>query len=258
MPTDPLTKVLRGPTMVESVVGQLEALIFQGELPKGHRLPAERPLCLRLGVSRTVLREAVSALVAKGLLVPLPGGGYEVASPTFGAVAQSLTMFLRSGEPHIDYAAVHEVRRMLEVENARIGAQRRTQPNLSQMQECLSRMQSALEPFDGEAYALADVDFHLAIAASTQNPLLWLLLETLTDLMKDVRRIGAMVAGSSHRGLQHHQLIFNAIQAKDAEGAERAMTLHLQESQEIVLAAMARLKDVHQPSLENQVEPTNK
>src|SRR5689334_10607565 len=96
--------VQREETLASRVTGQLETLIVQRHLQPGDRLPAERDLAQQFGVSRTVVREAVRALVAKSLLEVQPGSGTHIRSPSAQSVSQSMALFLRGGQPAVDYS----------------------------------------------------------------------------------------------------------------------------------------------------------
>src|SRR5437868_4206273 len=108
----------RETTLANQVSQQLEALIIERRLQPGDRLPAERELARQFGVSRTVIREAVRSLAAKGMLEVRSGSGTIVRAPNAAAVSQSMTLFLRAGYPELDYRKVLEVRSILEVEIA--------------------------------------------------------------------------------------------------------------------------------------------
>src|SRR4029434_1284654 len=116
----------REATLANRVTKEIEGLIIDGRIEMGRRLPSERDLADQFGVSRTVVREAVRGLVAKGLLEVRPGSGTIVRSPTCGAVTQSLTLFLLAGQSdlELDYTNVHEIRRVLEIEIAGLAAER--------------------------------------------------------------------------------------------------------------------------------------
>ena len=98
--------------------------ISEGRLAPGARLPSERALCDQFGVSRTVMREAVMILAAKGLIDVRSGSGLRVAPVNGDAVTESLSLYLRGQT--LDYARVHEIRAVLEVPMAAAAAARRT------------------------------------------------------------------------------------------------------------------------------------
>lgn len=229
--------IQRSATLVHRVTGQVEQLIIKGELRPGDRLPPERELARQFGVSRTVVREAVRSLVAKGLLEVRPGSGTVVRSPSADAVAQSLMMFLRAGRPEFDCEKVLEIRRVLEVANAGFAAQRRTNEDLAEMERIL-RDASTLS-YDRYRFAELDVAFHAAVARATHNELLSLLLDSVADILLTWRQFSFDVPGTPERAFVYHRAIYEQIQRGDAEGARRAMREHLVESEDTMRKAIA-------------------
>src|SRR4051794_5481646 len=161
----------------------LETIVARGLAP-GERLPSERELGEQFGVSRTVVREAVRALAAKGVIDVRTGSGLRVAAVDGSNVSESMSLFLR-GSSTLDYPKVHEVRAVLEVEVAGLAAVRATDDDVAQMRENCERMET---DDDVEAAALHDVEFHRAIARGTHNELYLLLLDSIGDALLEVRR----------------------------------------------------------------------
>jgi GntR family transcriptional repressor for pyruvate dehydrogenase complex len=223
----------REATLSQRVARQIEEMIVARHLQPGDRLPTERELAGQFGVSRTVVREAVSGLTAKSLLEPVPGGGIIVRVPAAEAVTRSMSLFLRGGRPQMDYAKVHEVRRLLEVEVAGLAAERRTDEDLGALESILAEME-AIGDGTSERYIKDDVDFHAAIARATHNELFPLLLDAVVDIMTEVRRLGTQVPGSYESGVAHHRAIYDRIRAGDAVGARQAMFEHLKDSEAIM------------------------
>ncbi len=117
-------RVAREPRLSDKVAELLLETIFRRGLQPGDRLPSERELGEQFGVSRTVVREAVRELAAKGLIEVRTGSGLRVAAVDAAAVSESMSLYLRGGS--VDFARVHEVRRLLEVEIAGLSAERAT------------------------------------------------------------------------------------------------------------------------------------
>src|SRR5262245_33721079 len=192
--------VPREATLANRVTGRIETLIVEGRLHPGQRLPSERELADQFGVSRTVVREAVRGLVAKGLLEVRPGSGTLIRSPSAHAVSQSMTLFLRAGQPHLDHAKVHEIRRVLEVEIAGLAAERRTDADLARLDSILSEMATIHDNRD--EFAQNDVAFHGALAAATHNELFSILLDSVVDVMLKARQMGFDVPESAANALK--------------------------------------------------------
>jgi GntR family transcriptional regulator, transcriptional repressor for pyruvate dehydrogenase complex len=225
-----ISKIERSVSLVDQVIDQIEKLVLEGELSAGEKLPSERLLGERLGVSRTVLREALSALSARGLVQGIVGGGYVVATPNSGVVSSSLSIFLRAGKTELDYSKVHEVRKMLEVEIAGLAATRRSIDHVQQLEFAQTKLRKALNPLDAEAFSDADVEFHVILAQAAENPLMVLLIESVTDVMRDVRRIGGSVPGARRNAIRFHDSILCAVRQGDPNAARSAMAEHLDHS----------------------------
>jgi GntR family transcriptional repressor for pyruvate dehydrogenase complex len=220
---------VRAVRLSDQVAAQLQDLVLDRVFKPGEKLPSERELCELLGVSRTVVREAVRSLVVKGLLQVRPGGGMEVRAPDTALVSELMSVMLRTGEGEIAFAHVQEVRRLLEVENAGLAAERRNETDLAQMEEQLRAMiEHENEP---HLWAEADVAFHAAIAAATHNPLYPVLLGTIVELLMEVRLTGITLPGTAQIAHRYHVPIFERIKAPDRTGARKAMLDHLRESE---------------------------
>jgi GntR family transcriptional repressor for pyruvate dehydrogenase complex len=231
-------------TLTTRVTHQVEQLIVEGRLQRGERLPSERELADQFGVSRTVVREAVRGLVAKGMLEVRPGSGTIIRSPSAQSVAQSMSLFLRSGQAVLDHVKVHEIRRVLEVEIAGLAAERRTADDLARMEAILDEMATIIQQgphieFERDHYAKIDVAFHSALAQATHNELFSLLLDSIVDVMIKVRQMGFNVPGSLINALALHRAIFEQVKASAPEQAREAMRIHLIESEEVMRQGLA-------------------
>ena len=227
----------RSATLVHHVTGQIEQLIEAGQLHPGDRLAPERELARQFGVSRTVVREAVRSLVARGLLEVRPGSGTVISSPSADSVARSLALFLRAGRPEFECEKVMEIRRVLEIANAGLAAQRRVDDDLRAMEEILSE-EDAIRA-DRYRFAEYDVAFHAAVAQATHNELFALMLDSVADILLTWREVTFDVPGTPARALMHHRAIYDQIKASNADGAREAMRNHLVESEDTMRKAIA-------------------
>jgi len=235
--TELFAPVYREATLANRVTKEIEKLIIDGRIEMGRRLPSERDLADQFGVSRTVVREAVRGLVAKGLLEVRPGSGTIVRSPTARAVTQSLTLFLRAGQSDLDYTKVHEIRRVLEIEIAGLAAERASADDLAKLAATLDEMEA--NRTDRDLFSKSDGAFHAVLAAATHNELFPLLLDSVVDIMVRVRQLGFDVPGSSDHTLRYHRAIFEQVRSGDAEGARQAMREHLDDSEDVMRHALA-------------------
>jgi GntR family transcriptional repressor for pyruvate dehydrogenase complex len=211
--------------LVDRVVNEVESLIVDGQLQPGMKLPPERELADQLGVSRTVVREAVHILVAKGLLDSKPGVGTIVRRMTTAQVVESLNLLLQTNSGGISFENLHQVRSMLEVEIAGLAAHQATETDLAHLQQIAADMK--LLQSDPERFAAKDADFHRALAQTTHNPLLVVFLDSIRDLMQEYSALVLPYLDLSQKVMPFHNRILERVVARDAEGACQAMQEHL-------------------------------
>ncbi len=222
--------------LYEQIVEQIEERILNGELRDGDRLPTERDLAEQFGVSRTAVREAINALVQRGLVEAHPGRGTFVRYGTSEAVRHSLGLMMRM-ERAAGLANLVEIREILEPEIAARAAIRATGEQIAVIREAVESMEAALD--DADAFIEADDRFHLALAESTQNPLVLTLLDPIVELLHEQRKRISLVEGGLQRGQYHHKRILKAIMHHDPEAAREAMRAHLRQVREDSEAAVA-------------------
>lgn len=210
---------------------QILALIESGEFPVGTRLPPERELAVRLGVSRPILREAIIALEVLGRVEVKTGSGVLVTRPRRNSNE------LVSGVGPFELT---QARAALESEAASLAAPIITEEELRTLEGLLEQMSQA-DGVDEEAAQAFDREFHLTIARATQNQVIESMVEQLwviRNASTECRRVYALVCGE-HSGQRHdeHDGILSALKARDAEGARTAMRLHFSRLLEALLAA---------------------
>jgi len=221
--------VQRTSTLAERVTTEIQEVIVNRRLQAGDRLPSERELAGQLGVSRTVVRDAIRSLIAKGLLEARPGSGTVVCGPSARSVVQSMALFLSCGSHRVTAENLVEIRRVLEVAMAGLAAERRTSEDLAQMRDAVNRHLEAIETGDLDQCAGADWSFHVALARATHNELFPLLLDSIADILIEVRRTALQVPGRPRLALGHHRAILKQVKAANVEGACQAMHSHLRE-----------------------------
>lgn len=214
----------------EAVARQLEQWISDERLEPGTQLPTEKVLCERFGVSRAVIREAISRLKADGCVRTRQGSGAYVAARPGQASFRLLRESTGAAEvlPR-EVSDVFELRYLIETGAAELAALRRSDDDLERMRVALERMREAL--VDGKD-ALADDDaFHVAVAAATHNPQLErfqvFMGQQLSDSRAPTWSASGHLAGWARQAQQEHEDIFAAIAAGDAAGARTAAAAHL-------------------------------
>jgi GntR family transcriptional regulator, transcriptional repressor for pyruvate dehydrogenase complex len=214
---------------------QLLDMVVSGGLSSGERLPPERELVGRLGVSRTVVREALNLLEARGLISIEHGRGAVVSGGSTHAVRDTLGLLLRV-RPKALWELL-EIRKILEVEIAGLAAERAAEGDVREMRDQLYRMETLIEAPEG--YVDADVEFHVLLARSTRNEVLLTMLDPVVELLRASREVSASRPGSARRALREHEEILRRVEARDAEGARQRMRVHLMNTAEDIEAALA-------------------
>ena len=215
-------QVVREPRLSDKVAEMMLETILSNRLDVGDRLPSERELGDQFGVSRTVVREAVRELVAKGVIEVRSGSGLRVAAVDAAAVSESMSLFLRGGA--LDFEKVHEVRTLLEVHIAGLAAERAGPEDVAALRAVDERMRA--ESGDVEAAARDDLEFHRVIALATHNELYLVLLDSIGGSLIDIRREN-LGSGSAPATLEQHAQVLDRIAAHDRDTAREAMAAHL-------------------------------
>lgn len=215
-------QITREPRLSDKVADLMLETILSKRLNVGDPLPSERELGQQFGVSRTVIREAVRALIAKGVVEVRSGSGLRVAAVNASAVSESMSLYLRGGT--LDFEKVQEVRALLEVHLAGLAAERASEDDIASLRAIHKLMQDGAS--DVDAAARDDLEFHRRIAYATHNELFLLLLDSIGSSLIEIRRSN-LAAGSTSMTLNQHQAILERIVEHDPEGARAAMNAHL-------------------------------
>jgi DNA-binding FadR family transcriptional regulator len=219
----------RAPRLHERLVRALVRQIVAGELAPGAGLPTEPDLAQQFAVSRTVVREAVRLLVAKGLVSVKQGSGMRVAPPDGWDYLDPLVVFerVRAGGDGSLLDELIEARRALEPEVAALAAARRTPADVDGLAATLKRMEDARD--DPAAYGRLDEAFHAAVLAASRNRLLRAALRPVANVISVGLQIAAARPGVIESSLAGHRAISDAIAAGDAAAARAAMRRHLEQ-----------------------------
>jgi GntR family transcriptional regulator, transcriptional repressor for pyruvate dehydrogenase complex len=221
----------RAKTLATELSSELTRQIREDQFPVGAKLPGEADLAALYGVSRTVVREAISSLQAAGLVETRHGVGTFVSRGDDG-----LPFFIRPEQLKTlqDAIAVMELRLGVESEAAALAATRRTKAQLAKMGGALEMFHDAVESgFDASA---ADLAFHSEIAAATQNEHFLLFFKSLgTSIIPRTRlQPEGIIDPEKRRYLlrvnEEHKAILAAIRAQQPEQARAAVQAHLSNS----------------------------
>ena len=212
-----------------AVVRQIEELILRGILRPGERLPAERELAERLGVSRPSLRDALSELQGSGLLATRPGAGVYVADVLGSSFSPALRdLMSRHDEAVFDYLAF---RRDMEGLAAERAARMASDTDLRVVQSAFDKMVAAHHARATEEEARLDAQFHMAIIEASHNVVMLHMMRSMYELLKEGvfynRQVMFGQSTTREALLEQHRAINAALQARDERAARRSVEAHL-------------------------------
>jgi GntR family transcriptional regulator, transcriptional repressor for pyruvate dehydrogenase complex len=205
------------------VVEYVRRLIEARQLTPGDRLPPERDLARQIGVSRPSLRSGLRSLQAMGVIRARQGSGTYIADgpPRLGEAPLRFLAALHG----FTRDEMFEARRVLEVGTAGLAAERARPEQMAAMADEVASMFATLD--NPQQYLLHDVQFHRAVAAGSQNPVLATLIDTVAELVYETRRVTVERATDLKESAEMHRRIYQAIKAHDPERARREMGAHL-------------------------------
>lgn len=220
----PIKKVQKR-RLPDVVVEQLAAAVVNGEFVAGERLPSERELAARFGVSRNVVREAVNNLRSRGLLVTQHGSGSRVSDKVHKPVSDLMGSVL-SGQADGERMLL-ELRGALEVDVARLAAERASANEVAGLECVLNTYDRTGEDLD--SCAELDVAFHRTLAQASHNDLFGVVLASLDDLLVKTRRKALARSGVATASLSHRRIL-EAVKSRQGAAAAAAMRMHLSET----------------------------
>jgi DNA-binding FadR family transcriptional regulator len=209
----------------DQVARALGADIIAGVYPPGDKIPAEAEILERFGISRTVLREVLKTLTAKGLIVSKTRVGTKVLDPSHWNMFDSdvLSWKVGLGFDEAFRRDLAEIRLAIEPEAATLAATRATPAQIAMLRERIDDMRNATE--SRRVFAEADLAFHQAIGAVSGNALMRGISGVIeTALMASFTLSSAVDDANEHKkNVGYHEAIVDAIEARDADGARAAM-----------------------------------
>lgn len=216
--------------LFESVLDQLEQLIYDGKLQAGDRLPSERALSEALRVSRPSLREALRVLDALDIITVRTGigvdGGTKISTRLGPTISRLMRLYMALG--HFDLDNVLNTRRLLEVEAARVAATARTDEQLARLEKLLDEMDGAVG--DSDKYLTLDGRFHVAVALASGNPLLAHLMGSMRDAVTEhlvkAELDRAKWPTQAAAAQKSHRALLEALREGDADAAAEQVRRH--------------------------------
>ncbi len=209
------------------IVEQIRALVRSGRLKPGDRLPSERDLCERFGVSRVTVREALRVLESSGLVEIFVGarGGAFVTSPTSERVGAGLADLLTLSP--LTAAGVTEARMVFELGILPLVIERATQEDIDELEALCDAGDAELK---AGTYTMAlSAAFHTRVSACTHNPAIEMIVHSFHGpLLMSLREAQHVAPLMGRRGTREHRSYVEAIRNRDVDAAMAVMTSHLQ------------------------------
>lgn len=205
------------------IISKIRDLINYKNLEPGDKLPSERMMAEKFGVSRGNLRDAIQKLEFYGLLKSIPQSGTFVANIGVIALNGMIDDILQLKEP--DFKSLVETRILLELKSVRLAALRRTEEELKQIEAALNAYSEKV--LKGEDAVQEDLLFHLAIAnASGNSTLNTFMLKITPEIITNFEKYHVCDANQAFMGIEEHQAVFDAIAKQDPTLAKAKMKEH--------------------------------
>ena len=214
------------PRTSEVLAKELRRQILGGAFPPGSSLPAESEIVAQTALSRGSVREALRILESEGLVVTRPGryGGAIAQRPDDDSLRHSISIFVQGRG--ISLISLLQTREAVEPPLAALAAKNRTEEELQEMKLATESVEAAF--VDTPKFLLANVEWHMAIAAASHNELLRGIIHSLSSMIHKVSAIESFASDDVRKKVLHaHRRILEAITAKDEKAASRRMALHL-------------------------------
>lgn len=207
------------------IVDQIKVLIRDGKLQPGDRLPSERELCQRFGVSRVTVREALRVLEASGLLTIRVGahGGAFLTTPSAERLGEGLADLISLAR--MTAANVTEARFIVELGVLPLAVERATDEDVEALFAMVAEAEQALE---GGTYNIEmSAAFHVRLAECTHNPAIEMLMQSFHGPMRMSIEESHLAAPMSRQGVEEHRRLAEAVKQRDLEAARDVMGTHL-------------------------------
>lgn len=216
--------------LADSVVEEITRRIESGELKEGDKLPNQHEFAAQLGVSRTVLREALHTLAILGVVDQRPKSGTVIRDKTAVLYAEHLIPPLMA-----DFEATAELieaRRYIEVGAVELAVKNATDEEIKEMGRLVQEMAKVLGTDDDSGYTEKNVAFHLLVAKASHNRFLVHLLATIRGFMEQwMRESISVIPGLLERSMKAHRNIYEAIRDRNQKKAAAAMRRHISDFQ---------------------------
>jgi GntR family transcriptional repressor for pyruvate dehydrogenase complex len=210
----------------DKIIRQIRQLITSGQIKPGDKLPPERKLAEKFGVSRTHVRDAIRKLEFYGIVKTMPQSGTIVSGLGISALEGLITDVLAIEEA--DFRSLVETRVLLEVDSAKKAAERRTADDIITLTKALNAYENKIA--QGLVAVEEDLLFHLKIAEVSKNKVLISLMLIITpDIIKSYVNLQVCNDDKTPKTIKEHRIILQHIKDQNVAGAEQAMKDHLKD-----------------------------
>lgn len=239
------SRSVAGKYLYGEVVERIRRMIREGEFMVGDRLPPERTLAHRFGVSRNCIRQAIQALAEKGILESRRGDGTYVRSPDEAVLTQSLAQAMSMRSELLD--DIWEFRLMMEPQIAFLAAKSITREEIDRLKVIVFDQQKRM--LEGDPEPELDAAFHGVIVEASRNRVVRKVMETMNEVLNESRAKQLQSHARTRASVVGHLKLIDAFERNDPESAYRAMQEHLSEVEEIATAGDSpSIPEVHRPS----------
>ena len=217
-------KVINGLESKEKmIISEIKTLINTKNLEPGEKLPSERLLAERIGVTRGSIRNAIQKLESYGLLKSMPQSGTFISNLGRAALNGMIDQILNLPEP--DFKSLVETRIFLEIKSVRFAAIRHTAEDLERIEQALEDYRT--KTLSGKESVEEDLLFHLAIAQASHNPSLNQLMLSITpQIITDFEKYHVCKSDLALSAIKEHEAIVEAIRTKEPDQAELMIKEH--------------------------------
>lgn len=245
------TAIRRPRSLTADLVQALGDRVRDGRWAAGTKLPTESAIMDEFGVSRTVVREAVKSLVAKGLVTTGPKVGTRVLAPEYWNWFDPdvIVWQTQAGLTREFLRDLQELRRVIEPAAVRIAAERATPADIAEIEAAFAGMKKAVE--QGGDYVASDLRFHQGLLRACHNRMMVQMSKALSALLRTSFEVSTSRKDGPRNSLPLHRAVVDAVIAHDADAAERAILVLIdgaREDIETVLASRRRLPKLDMPA----------
>lgn len=200
--------------------------MFEKKLKKGDKIESDRVLAAKLDVGRSAVREALKVLDVMGMIDICPGQGSYISSKeeNFFVIPLAWSLFLNGGQAE----SIMVVRNLLEVKAAELAADCKNEASLTKLYETFHRMHHTFTSKDYKEFLEEDLKFHLCIAECSENAVIYSMIQTIRNLMKQISGSGMADEDQLREIYEEHQKVYGLLIARDGKGAAAAMQEHLE------------------------------